>query len=200
MFRSKSKKSSGDFDCEHTQILIGDCGVGKTSLMGRYVHKNFFEIYTPTPSDGLVLKTKDIKLDDKRVRQRLWDTGGRLVVHGTRGVILVYDVTNMESFQRIQHYYDEVLQYLSLEEKTVILVGNKCDLSSRTVESGMGKELADRLDIPFIETSAKDSINVEQVFLMTSLGILGGNMDVVDIDDVINEPHSSGYTCCCGRL
>ncbi|KAK9213907.1 hypothetical protein WN944_005893 [Citrus x changshan-huyou] len=94
-----------------------------------------------------------------------WDTAGQerfrtitsSYYRGAHGIIIVYDVTEMESFNNVKQWLNEIDRYAN-DSVCKLLVGNKCDL----VEN---KAFADELGIPFLETSAKDAINVEQAFL-----------------------------------
>ncbi|KAM7470313.1 hypothetical protein LguiA_008496 [Lonicera macranthoides] len=103
----------------------------------------------------------------------LWDTAGQerfrtitsSYYRGAHGIIIVYDVTEMESFNNVKQWLNEIDRYAN-ESVCKLLVGNKCDLvESKVVDTQMAKAFADELGIPFLETSAKDSINVEQAFL-----------------------------------
>jgi Ras-related protein Rab-1A len=101
-----------------------------------------------------------------------WDTAGQdrfrtvnpAFYRGANGIVLVYDVTNKESFDRIEGWMQEAVQYA--QEPRTLLVGNKADLEPRQVTEAMGQELSAKLGgIPFLETSAKNSTNVEAAFL-----------------------------------
>ncbi|CAN6353428.1 unnamed protein product [Urochloa humidicola] len=95
---------------------------------------------------------------------RSWN--GIDIVHHTFQI--VYDVTDMESFNNIKQWLNEIDRYAS-DSVCKLLVGNKCDLvDSKVVDTEQAKDFADSLGIPFIETSAKESINVEEAFLTMS--------------------------------
>ncbi|RCV15608.1 hypothetical protein SETIT_3G070400v2 [Setaria italica] len=105
-----------------------------------------------------------------------WDTAGQerfrtitsSYYRGAHGIIIVYDVTDMESFNNIKQWLSEIDRYAS-DNLCKLLVGNKCDLvDSKVVDTEKAKAFADSLGIPFIETSAKESINVEEAFLTMS--------------------------------
>ena len=112
-------------------------------------------------------------MENKVIKLQIWDTAGQekfrtitsSYYRGAHGVIVVYDVTNRESFNNVKNWMGEITRYAS-ENVNRVLVGNKCDIDSKkAVTTEEGKELADSLGIPFMETSAKTSINVEQSFL-----------------------------------
>merc|ERR1712066_710538 len=112
--------------------------------------------------------------DGKTVKLQIWDTAGQerfrtitsSYYRGAHGIIIVYDVTDKESFNNVKHWVQEIDKYAS-ETVDKLLVGNKCDQSSKKVVSyDEAKELADSLGIKFMETSAKNAHNVEQAFQM----------------------------------
>ncbi|KAL9451756.1 hypothetical protein AB3S75_013344 [Citrus x aurantiifolia] len=102
-----------------------------------------------------------------------WDTAGQerfrtitsSYYRGAHGIIIVYDVTEMESFNNVKQWLNEIDRYAN-DSLCKLLVGNKCDLvENKVVDTQTAKAFADELGIPFLETSAKDAINVEQAFL-----------------------------------
>lgn len=107
------------------------------------------------------------------VKFQTWDTAGQerfrtitsSYYKGSNGVIIVYDVTNRESFNNVGKWIDDLRQYAALDV-SILLVGNKNDLGSSVVVSyDEGKQLADRLGVKFFETSAKTCHNVREAFL-----------------------------------
>lgn len=118
-------------------------------------------------------KIRTIELDGKTIKLQIWDTAGQerfrtitsSYYRGAHGIIVVYDVTDNESFNNVKQWLHEIDRYAS-ENVNKLLVGNKCDLEGkRVVTTEQGKEFADGLGIEFLETSAKTSTNVEQAFL-----------------------------------
>merc|ERR1712232_757148 len=110
--------------------------------------------------------------DGKTIKLQIWDTAGQerfrtitsSYYRGAHGIIVVYDVTDKESFNNVKHWVQEIEKYAA-DGVNKLLVGNKCDLSSKKVVSyDEAKELADSLGIQFMETSAKNAHNVEQSF------------------------------------
>uniref|UniRef100_A0A8B9BE32 RAB1A, member RAS onco family n=1 Tax=Anser brachyrhynchus TaxID=132585 RepID=A0A8B9BE32_9AVES len=104
---------------------------------------------------------------------RVWDTAGQerfrtitsSYYRGAHGIIVVYDVTDQESFNNVKQWLQEIDRYAS-ENVNKLLVGNKCDLTTKkVVDYTTAKEFADSLGIPFLETSAKNATNVEQSFM-----------------------------------
>lgn len=107
------------------------------------------------------------------IKLQIWDTAGQerfrtitsSYYRGAHGIIVVYDVTDLESFNNVKQWLNEIDRY-ACENVNKLLVGNKCDLvSKKAVEYETAKEFADKLEIPFLETSAKAATNVEKAFL-----------------------------------
>lgn len=153
-------------------LLIGDSGVGKSSLLLRFAEDSYTDLHISTLC--VDFKYRSIDLGGEVIKLQLWDTAGkkkRLTSAGVRGmdgIIIVYDVTNQASFSNAKAWLQEI-DSLSRPDVCKLLVGNKCDLAGkRVVEFTTAKEFADGVPIPFLESSAKDKTNVEQVFLSTA--------------------------------
>ena len=167
---------------ETTQLLhklklltVGDHDVGKSSLSNVFVDNSMELSYSHIRTGIDFLVTRKLKVDDKTIKILIWETPRQytryrklngIYCRRINGVLLVYDVTNRQSFDTLRDvWYQKVCDHTD-EETQCILVGNKCDLENeRQVDSSIAKEFADRLRIPFIETSAKDNINVELAFM-----------------------------------
>ncbi|URE46733.1 ras-related protein [Musa troglodytarum] len=154
-------------------LLIGDSSVGKSCLLLRFADDSYVDSYISTIGVDFESKIRTVELDGKTVKLQIWDTAGQerfrtitsSYYHGAHGIIIVYDITEMESFDNIRQWLSEIDRYAS-DSVCKLLVGNKCDLvENRVVEMEKAKAFADSFGIPFIETSAKDSINVEKAFL-----------------------------------
>ncbi|CCM04530.1 uncharacterized protein FIBRA_06711 [Fibroporia radiculosa] len=155
-------------------LLIGDSGVGKSCLLLRFAEDAFTDSYLSTI--GVDFKIRTIELEGKMVKLQIWDTAGQerfrtiaaAYYRGAHGIVVVYDVTDAESFDNVKGWLQEIERYAS-ENVKKLLIGNKSDLVERKVVAyGSAKEFADELAIPFIETSAKTSSNVEEAFLTMS--------------------------------
>jgi len=152
-------------------LLIGDSGVGKSCLLLRFADDTYTESYISTI--GVDFKIRTIELDGKTIKLQIWDTAGQerfrtitsSYYRGAHGIIVVYDVTDQESFNNVKQWLQEIDRY-ACENVNKLLVGNKCDLTNKkVVDYTSAKEYADQLGIPFLETSAKNATNVEQAFM-----------------------------------
>jgi len=155
--------------------ILGDAGVGKTSLVNQYVTKSFKTDYRKTL--GVNIVRKDIELEEKNiwVRLLLWDIAGQQQYEKARnkyyegcvGALLVYDITRDLSFLDIEgKWLRDFNKYVS-NDIPYVLIGNKNDLNEdRTVNPQDALKLARNISaIEFIETSAKNGDNVEDAFL-----------------------------------
>ncbi|CAF0836003.1 unnamed protein product [Brachionus calyciflorus] len=169
---SKWQKDAADqnFDYMFKLLIIGNSSVGKTSILFRYADDSFTSAFVSTV--GIDFKVKTVFRNDKRVKLQIWDTAGQeryrtittAYYRGAMGFILMYDITNEESFNAVQDWVTQIKTY-SWDNAQVVLVGNKSDMQNeRVVAYERGKQLADHLGLEFFETSAKENINVKQVF------------------------------------
>jgi len=151
-------------------LIIGDSGVGKSCLLLRFADDVFTESYISTI--GVDFKIRTLDLQGKTLKLQIWDTAGQerfrtitsSYYRGAHGIIVVYDITDAESFQNVTQWLHEIDRYAS-SGVNKLLVGNKSDLSSkRQVSYEQAKEFADSMNMEFIETSAKQSNNVDRAF------------------------------------
>ena len=161
-----------EYDYLFKLLLIGDSGVGKSCLLLRFADDTYTESYISTI--GVDFKIRTIELESKTIKLQIWDTAGQerfrtitsSYYRGAHGIIVVYDTTDLESFNNVKQWLHEIGRYAS-ENVNQLLVGNKSDLTSkRAVSFDQAKEFADSLGIEFVETSAKNSTNVEKAFMM----------------------------------
>ncbi|KAI1290384.1 Ras-related protein Rab-3 [Halotydeus destructor] len=168
----KWQKDAADqnFDYMFKILIIGNSSVGKTSFLFRYADDSFTSAFVSTV--GIDFKVKTVFRNEKRVKLQIWDTAGQeryrtittAYYRGAMGFILMYDVTNEESFNSVQDWVTQIKTY-SWDNAQVILVANKCDMEEeRVVSADRGRQLADQLQLEFFETSAKENINVKSVF------------------------------------
>mmetsp|Transcript_13140 Transcript_13140/g.28810 ORF Transcript_13140/g.28810 Transcript_13140/m.28810 type:complete len:206 (-) Transcript_13140:250-867(-) len=171
---SSNKK---DYDQLFKLVVIGDTGVGKSCILLRFVDNIFAENYANTI--GVDFRFRTVKLDRKTVKLQIWDTAGQerfrtitsAYYRGADGIIMVYDVTSEDSFNHINDWFTEVNRYTT-ESTRKLLVGNKIDKANKMVPSEKARALADSMGIPFLETSAIDSTNVEQAFMQITKDLI----------------------------
>jgi Ras-related protein Rab-7A len=169
-------------------IILGDSGVGKTSLMNQYVTRKFSNQYKATI--GADFLTKEVAVDDRLVTMQIWDTAGQerfqsLGVAFYRGAdccVLVFDVTVPKSFETLGSWRDEFLIQASPRDPDnfpFVVLGNKIDLDNRAISQKRAMTWCQsKGGIPYFETSAKDAVNVEQAFQTIAKNALKQEKDV----------------------
>ncbi|NWH83295.1 RAB10 protein, partial [Cnemophilus loriae] len=149
-------------------------------------------------------KVKPVMFNDTRVKLQIWDTAGQERFHtlstsyfrGAQGFVLVYDITNLKSFQSITIWMNDIYEKAG-DEVDVILLGNKCDKESeRVVPKQKGEKLAWEYGMPFFETSAKENVNIEHAFSVLTKEILEKKSCVLHDLDVVSLNETKKRTCC----
>jgi len=150
-------------------VLLGNTAVGKSSIAARYVKKQFFEFQEPTIGAAFLNSSQEI--NDHTVKFEIWDTAGQeryrslapMYYRGANAAIVVFDITNIDSFNGSKEWIDELMQ--RTPNCLIYLVGNKADLDHlRKVNKEEVKEYVRNIGCSFYETSAKNSDNVDLVF------------------------------------
>ena len=152
-------------------LLLGDTQVGKSSFLMRYIDNTFQESYLSTV--GLDFKVKNVQLDDGNTyRVQIWDTAGQDRFHAitrnyfknAHGIILIYDVTLIESFHNVKNWIKQIKEEVT-DKVSIILAGNKIDMEEkRKVTKEEGEKMAADYGLKFYECSAKTGENVEEAF------------------------------------
>ncbi|XP_039273853.1 ras-related protein Rab-27B-like isoform X2 [Styela clava] len=156
-------------------MLLGDSGVGKTCFLHRYMEGEFRSRFTATVGVDFRLKKLeyDFPEDDgeevkKKIHLQIWDTAGqeryrsltKAFFRDGMGFLLLFDVGNVETFHSVRDWLSEIKEEAYCENPDIILIGNKCDLENRAVSEKQGQQLANELNVPYMETSAATGNNV----------------------------------------
>ena len=170
--------NTADVDYIFKVLIIGDSSVGKSNILLRFSDNIFHETFLPTI--GVDFKIKNLIVNDKNVKLNIWDTAGQerfktitsAYYKGSHGVILVYDITDRDSFNNVSNWINESKKFAG-NNVVRILVGNKCDLNEgRKVTFKEGSEFAEREGMMFFEASAKAKINIDDIFTELTKGML----------------------------
>ena len=151
-------------------LTIGESGVGKTCVLRRFVENKFLKNHLATI--GIDFKTRVINLNGLTIKLKIWDTAGQerfrnitnQYYKGADGILLVYDVTDEESYNKIRDWMDQITSNTDNEDIGLVLLGNKCDMDPRAVTEEMGKEMAKELNINYYETSALNGQGINEAF------------------------------------
>ena len=151
-------------------ILIGDSNVGKTSLVNRFMGYDFESNYKCTISADFKIKSISIS-SEIGAELTVWDTCGqerfrsmtRQYFKDAQGIVLVYDVGDLESFNNLSVWLKEIKNN-SNKDPEIVLVGNKIDLEDRKVTKEKGMRFAEKNNLMYVESSSKEGINVDSPF------------------------------------
>ena len=179
-------------------IMIGESGVGKTSLIKRYTNNIFNSNHLETI--GIEFYNREERINNQIIQIKIWDTAGQEIFHSLTknfyrkadGIIIVYDITNKESFEKVQDWvksvYDNSDNYKEIQ---MIIVGNKLDLEEkREVSKEEGLKIGKYFEIDFFEASAKNSEGVRNFMVKIIRDILSNkvnNRNSINIKNYKNE-------------
>eukprot|EP00161_Ancyromonas_sigmoides_P026889 TRINITY_DN94_c1_g1_i2.p2 TRINITY_DN94_c1_g1~~TRINITY_DN94_c1_g1_i2.p2 ORF type:complete len:231 (-),score=110.22 TRINITY_DN94_c1_g1_i2:53-670(-) len=192
-------------------VLLGDSAVGKSSLVLRFVRGQFFEYQESTI--GAAFLTQTVSLNDTTVKFEIWDTAGQERYHslapmyyrGAAAAIVVFDITNMDSFNRAKAWVKE-LQRQGNPNIVIALAGNKADLAGtkRRVEHAEAQQYASDNGVFFMETSAKTAQNVNELFVNIARKLpraggaaKGGAQNIVIQQQTEDRRGAGGKGCAC---
>jgi len=158
-------------DAKYKILILGDSTVGKTCFLTRYTDNTFQEEYLA--SIGMDYKIKSYEKEDgNSIKLYIWDTAGqdrfrsitRNYYKGADGIILIYDITNEESFNNVKNWINSIKEEAP-DKVVIILVGNKVDdEENRKIKKEKGEKISQEFKLPFFECSAKADINVNSAF------------------------------------
>ncbi|XP_064476695.1 GTPase HRas [Ornithodoros turicata] len=154
---------------EYKLVVVGAGGVGKSALTIQLIQNHFVDEYDPTIEDSY---RKQVVIDGETCLLDILDTAGQEEYSAMRdqymrtgeGFLLVFAVNNSKSFEDISMYREQIKRVKDADDVPMVLVGNKCDLPTRAVDMKQAGEVARNYGIPFIETSAKTRMGVDDAF------------------------------------
>ena len=167
---NKKTALAEEYDLMFKILLLGDSGVGKSSLLLRYTKNEFISDMRSTI--GVEFALKYITIDNYQLKIQIWDTAGmeryRSITNayykGAKGVIVLYDICRKKSFENVDKWIDDFKSKAD-DDAVIILIGNKSDLDDkREVSKEEGESKAQMNKFAFMETSAKDNNNVQKAF------------------------------------
>lgn len=193
------------FDSKIQLIIVGESCVGKTSLLYKYSQGLFTKNHLATV--GIEFFTKEETINGKKIRVKIWDTAGqeqykaltKNFFRNSDGVIIVYDVTARETFEKVQGWVQSINEYTDKEKNIPkVIVGNKVDLP-RKVTTEEGKKLAEKNNIPFFEASAKDDIGINDFMIKIITDVLNNlsvDMSRMTLDQRTDSINNNNKRCC----
>lgn len=155
---------------EYKLVVLGSGGVGKSALTVRFVQGIFVEKYDPTIEDSY---RKQVEIDSQQCVLEILDTAGTeqftamrdLYMKNGNGFLLVFAITQQATLNDLMALHEQIKRVKGVDHFPLVLVGNKCDMEKdRAVDRNHGRNLAQSLSCPYMETSAKNNINVKEVF------------------------------------
>jgi len=194
-------------------VFIGDSGVGKSAIITRFADNVFNECYISTI--GVDFKIKSVMHNGKCAKLQIWDTAGQerfrtittSYYRGAHGIVIVYDVTDLYSFQNIKYWFEEIKKYND-QNIPIMLIGNKTDIpNKRIVSKSDAESFASQYGLTYIETSAKSDTNVDKAFQLLTEELIdkqqgliknyGRNLSTQDIKTKIINSRNDSNACYC---
>lgn len=159
-------------------LLVGDSACDKSALLLRFCDDSFTTSFITTI--GIDFKIKTIEMDNQRIKLQIWDTAGQerfrtittAYYRGAQGIMLVYDITDQESFQNIHNWHRNIRQHASSDVSLVLVGARREEEQARVVSTAEGQALANELGIPFFECSARNNTNVTEAFIALTRSVL----------------------------
>ncbi|KAF4076368.1 hypothetical protein AMELA_G00213540 [Ameiurus melas] len=189
-------------------LIIGESGVGKSSLLLRFTDDTFDPELSATI--GVDFKVKTITVDGNRAKLAIWDTAGQerfrtltpSYYRGAQGVILVYDVTKRDSFTKLENWLSELETYCTRNDLVKMLIGNKIDKDNREMDRNEGLKFARKHSMLFIEASAKTRDGVQCAFeelvekILQTPGLWESSVQNHSVQ--LDEQQAHSYSACGG--
>ena len=158
-------------ECDHIIkiIMVGEAGVGKSSILSMYCEDSYCNQYAATI--GVDFFSKNLIIDGKKIKLQIWDTAGQerfrsitsSYYRGASVVILVFDMSNVYSFSKLNYWLTQIKIFMPDNNYKIIIFGNKCD-SEINVNENMISEFTKKNKVDFVKVSAKQNIGIDTVF------------------------------------
>ena len=172
-------------------VLVGESGVGKTSIITQFIDQTFQEDQQSTT--GGTFSTKSVICDNSRViKFEIWDTAGqeryraltKMFYKDANAAVLVYDITRKDSFEELQTYWAEQIKDSSPSKIILAVAGNKCDLIEKeAVDEDQARQLASELGAIFMNTSAKRVETINELFFEIAKKYTGASVVKIKEED-----------------
>ena len=172
--------------CDAKVVLVGESGVGKTSIIKQFTRGIFDEEMYSSTSSQFTTKIINVPDTNKAIRFDLWDTAGqekyrslaKIFYKDSKVIVFVYDMTNKKSFEDIQSYWYNEVKSNCKEDSLFVIVGNKLDLYNyKEIEENDPREWAKSIGVMYFETSAKINAGIDDLFEKVAKKILSPNYD-----------------------
>jgi small GTP-binding protein len=159
-----------EFDLIFKIVIIGDSGVGKTNLIGRYLKNEYKEDSKATV--GVEFGEKKYEINGLKIKAQIWDTAGQeryraitsMYYKGAKGGLIVFDLSSKSTFQNVEKWFNEIKKTAD-PTINLILIGNKSDLKDkRQISTEEGENKAKEMNVAYLETSALNADNVDKAF------------------------------------
>ena len=152
-------------------LVVGDCGVGKSTIVSRYTNNAFAPSFVWT-TIGDAFPTKKVRVLERTCKIQVWDTAGeerfrdiaRAYYRGVHGFILVYDVGDISSFEDLKYWLEQIREHADASRLDIVVAANKCDDCQTVVPPQEGEEFARSNGCVFFEVSAKTGSNIDAMF------------------------------------
>ena len=188
-------------------LLLGNSYVGKTCILLRFSEDTYKDDYEVTI--GLNYRIKTLNIDNNPIRMQIWDTSGeekfkaiaKNFYRGAHGVLLIYDICEKNSFLDVKSWIEQIIENTDNDNLVMILCGNKCDMEKeRNISKNEGENLANSYKIPFFECSAKENINIDEIFNTLAKNIYEkvGNRYTISVKINSNNFKKKIIKCCGG--
>ena len=189
-------------------LTIGESGVGKTCILRRFVENKFLKNHLATI--GIDFKTKTLNINNQEIKLKIWDTAGQerfrnittQYYKGADGIVLIYDVTDDASYEKIRDWMEQILSNTKREDIGLVLLGNKCDMEPRAVTEEQGNKMAEELKVSYFETSALTGQGINEAFneltrdIMKRKGVGDGGNENLELKNNISKKKKNRNRCC----